>query len=104
MPYPFNITMRPETLAKVIFDALESCIVQGIDRLLIVNGHGGNNSAIDVALTWLRREHPGRKWQSRMPGGYQGLAFALRGRSAAKTAWATPAKPKPLQGSQSCLN
>jgi len=58
MPYPFNITMRPETLAKVIFDALESCIVQGIDRLLIVNGHGGNNSAIDVALTWLRREHP----------------------------------------------
>lgn len=61
MPYPFNITMRPETLAKVIFDALESCIVQGIDRLLIVNGHGGNNSAIDVALARLRREHPRAK-------------------------------------------
>lgn len=58
MPYPFTITLTPETLAQVIFEVAESCIVQGISRFLIINGHGGNNSAIDVGMRKIRRAYP----------------------------------------------
>lgn len=58
MPYPFTITLTPETLAQVIFEAMDSCVKQGISHFLLVNGHGGNSSAIDVAMRKLRRVHP----------------------------------------------
>ena len=29
MPYPFTITVMPETMAQVIFEIIESCIQQG---------------------------------------------------------------------------
>ena len=61
MPYPFNIVLTPETLAEVIFEVADSCIAQGISRFLIINGHGGNNSAIDVAMRKIRRFHPEAK-------------------------------------------
>ncbi|MGE5579141.1 MAG: creatininase family protein [Bacillota bacterium] len=61
MPYPFTVTLTPETLADVIFQVAQSCIVQGISRFLIVNGHGGNNSAIDVAMRRIRRTYPDAK-------------------------------------------
>jgi len=58
MPFPFTITLTAETLAQVIFEVAESCLVQGIRKLLLVNGHGGNNSAIDVAMRKIRRLYP----------------------------------------------
>ncbi len=58
MPYPFTITLTAETLAQVIFEVAESCLVQGIRHFLLVNGHGGNNSAIDVAMRKIRRRYP----------------------------------------------
>ncbi len=61
MPYPFTITLTPETLSAVIFEVIESCIHQGITHFLIINGHGGNNSAIDVAMRKLHRVHPAAK-------------------------------------------
>jgi len=61
MPYPFNVTLTPETLSQVIFEVAESCVVQGISRFLIINGHGGNNSAIDVAMRKIHRAYPDAK-------------------------------------------
>jgi len=61
MPYPFTITVTPEVLAEVIFQAAESCIKQGILHFLLVNGHGGNNSAIDVAMRKIHRLYPAAK-------------------------------------------
>ncbi|MEX0975293.1 MAG: creatininase family protein [Bacillota bacterium] len=61
MPYPFTVTMTPETLAEVIFEVAQSCVTQGISRFLIVNGHGGNNSAIDVAMRKIHRHYPDAK-------------------------------------------
>lgn len=61
MPYPFTVTLTPETLADVIFQVAQSCIVQGITRFLIVNGHGGNSSAIDVAMRKIHRAYPDAK-------------------------------------------
>lgn len=61
MPYPFTVTLTPETLADIVFQVAQSCIVQGISRFLIVNGHGGNNSAIDVAMRKIHRAYPDAK-------------------------------------------
>lgn len=61
MPYPFTITLTPETLSAVIFEVVDSCVRQGILHFLLVNGHGGNNSAIDAAMRRIRRTHPSAK-------------------------------------------
>ncbi len=61
MPYPFTITLTPETLSQIVFEAAESCIAQNIHKFLIVNGHGGNNSAIDVAMRKIKRAYPQAK-------------------------------------------
>lgn len=61
MPYPFTITVTPQTLAQVVFEIMASCIEQEINRFLIVNGHGGNNSAIDVAARKVRKAFPSAK-------------------------------------------
>lgn len=61
MPYPFTITLTAETLSQVIFEAIESCIEQGISRFMIINGHGGNNSAIDIATRKIRKAYPNAK-------------------------------------------
>ena len=61
MPYPFTITLTPEVLSEVVFQVAQSCIVQGISHFLIVNGHGGNNSAIDVAMRKIHRTYPDAK-------------------------------------------
>ncbi len=61
MPYPFTVTLTPEVLAEVIFQVTQSCVSQGISHFLIVNGHGGNNSAIDVAMRKIHRTLPDAK-------------------------------------------
>ncbi len=58
MPYPFTITLTAETLSQVVYEVADSCLVQGINRFLLINGHGGNNSAIDVAMRRIRRQYP----------------------------------------------
>lgn len=37
------INMRPSTQAAVLHDVVESLVHQDIDRLVLLNGHGGNN-------------------------------------------------------------
>lgn len=39
---PFCLNARSETQKALLFDIVESLESQGIDKLLIVNGHGGN--------------------------------------------------------------
>ncbi len=40
--FPGTVTLRPETLAAVLVEALESLYGQGFRGFLVVNGHGGN--------------------------------------------------------------
>lgn len=37
------VNMRPSTQAAVLHDVVESLSHQGIDKLVVLNGHGGNN-------------------------------------------------------------
>jgi creatinine amidohydrolase len=49
MLFPGTLTLRPETLLALIGDVAESVAHHGLRRLVIVNGHGGNDGLIQAA-------------------------------------------------------
>lgn len=55
--YPGTTSLRVETYARLIRDILDSLAASGFGRVLIVNGHGGNQPAHAVALEWMA-DHP----------------------------------------------
>jgi creatinine amidohydrolase len=48
--FPGSLSLRPQTLVSVIIDLLESAYQHGFRHILVLNGHGGNTAAIQVAL------------------------------------------------------
>jgi creatinine amidohydrolase len=61
--YPGTISLRADTLIKVVEDMVRSVHHQGFKRIIVLNGHGGNTSAKialgdlvnelkDIKLTW----------------------------------------------------
>jgi creatinine amidohydrolase len=51
--FPGSVNLRVATFALVIRDVLDSLKRSGFRRLLIVNGHGGNQPAASVAQEWM---------------------------------------------------
>jgi creatinine amidohydrolase len=49
--FPGSLSLRPHTLSSIVVDLLESAYEHGFRRILILNGHGGNVAAIQVAVT-----------------------------------------------------
>jgi creatinine amidohydrolase len=56
--FPGTVSLRVETLLAVIRDILDALGAQGFKRILIVNGHGGNNPVQALASEWMA-DHPG---------------------------------------------
>ena len=56
MNFPGTITLRPETFMAVIFDVVWSLKQHGIEKFLILNGHGGNIPSLGVVIVKLREE------------------------------------------------
>src|SRR6476659_4896599 len=50
---PGTISLRVETHLAVVRDILDSLAHSGFRRILIVNGHGGNNAVQQLAQEWL---------------------------------------------------
>jgi creatinine amidohydrolase len=51
--YPGSMTLRVSTYALVVRDLLDSLKRTGFRRVLLVNGHGGNQPAAAVAQEWM---------------------------------------------------
>jgi creatinine amidohydrolase len=58
LAYPGTVSLRVETYARLVQDILDSLHRTGFRRILIVNGHGGNQPAQSVATEWMT-DHPG---------------------------------------------
>jgi creatinine amidohydrolase len=56
MRFPGSITLRPETFMAVIYDVVWSLKQHGIEKFLILNGHGGNAPSLGVVVVKLRAE------------------------------------------------
>jgi creatinine amidohydrolase len=55
--YPGAISLRVETFVRVVHDMLDSLDRMGFRRVLVVNGHGGNQPASAAIAEW-RVTHP----------------------------------------------
>ena len=51
--YPGSPSLRAETYLRVVRELLDSLYGQGFRRVLLVNGHGGNIPARQVASEWM---------------------------------------------------
>jgi len=58
LAYPGTLSLRAATLAAVVEDLTRSLYAAGFRRLLVLNGHGGNQAA-DAALTETMNSLPG---------------------------------------------
>lgn len=48
--YPGSITVKPDTFAHFLGDILDSLADHGFKNIIVLNGHGGNNSAMKEAI------------------------------------------------------
>ncbi|MGK9170219.1 creatininase family protein [Inquilinus limosus] len=53
LAYPGTVSLRVETYVRLVQDILDSLYRTGFRRILIVNGHGGNQPAQSVAIEWM---------------------------------------------------
>jgi creatinine amidohydrolase len=58
LSYPGSISLRVETYVRIVRDILDCLASQGFRRILLVNGHGGNQPAASLAIEWMA-DHPG---------------------------------------------
>lgn len=58
LDYPGSISLRVETYVRLVRDILDSLKAQGFRRILLVNGHGGNQPAGSLAIEWMA-DNPG---------------------------------------------
>lgn len=53
MAYPGTVTIRLQTYLALVRDVLESLEAHGFRRVLVVNGHGGNQPVSNLAAEWM---------------------------------------------------
>jgi creatinine amidohydrolase len=60
-PYPGSLTVRPETFEAYMTELLCSMAEQGMKRIVVMNGHGGNNDQLKNAAF-----STGRKFKTKL--------------------------------------
>jgi creatinine amidohydrolase len=60
MHWAGSLTIRPDTLASLMLDVCEGLSAAGVERVIVVNWHEGNTSAIRIAADRLQAELPVR--------------------------------------------
>lgn len=59
--FPFTLSLSYETITRVIYEILESVILNGITKIFIFNGHDGNIAPIEIASRQLKEQYPEAK-------------------------------------------
>jgi creatinine amidohydrolase len=59
--FPLNLSLSSETLVRVLRDLFSSLLEQGMEILIIINGHDGNIASIETASREFRVDHPEMK-------------------------------------------
>lgn len=54
MRFPGTMTLSPETFQAVVLEVVDSLRRHGVERFFIIDGHAGNQGALDVLMTRLR--------------------------------------------------
>jgi creatinine amidohydrolase/Fe(II)-dependent formamide hydrolase-like protein len=54
--FPGTLSVGNEALAKMVYDIGMSCARNGINKLIIVNGHGGNTPTLQFAAQMINRD------------------------------------------------
>jgi creatinine amidohydrolase len=54
MSFPGTMTVSPETFQAVVLEVVDSLRQHGVERFFIIDGHAGNQGALDVLMTKLR--------------------------------------------------
>jgi creatinine amidohydrolase len=54
MSFPGTITVSPETFQAVVLEVVDTLRQHGVERFFIIDGHAGNQGALDVLMTKLR--------------------------------------------------
>ncbi|MEW5979492.1 MAG: creatininase family protein [Acidobacteriota bacterium] len=58
LPFGGTLSLSTETYYRVVFELCESLIIGGFRRIFVLNGHGGNNELIQLAIRDLALKHP----------------------------------------------
>ncbi|MGE5601739.1 MAG: creatininase family protein [Nitrososphaerales archaeon] len=58
LDFPGTISLQPETLVAILRDTACSLARHGIDRIILLSGHGGNDVTIKYAAEIMEREAP----------------------------------------------
>ncbi|MEN3186303.1 MAG: creatininase family protein [Atribacterota bacterium] len=56
--FSFTLTLRPEILIEALKDIFRSSIRQGIQKIIVINGHDGNIAPIEIAARSVKVEYP----------------------------------------------
>ncbi len=56
MNFPGTITLSSETFIQVLYEVIESLLMHGFERFMILNGHGGNTAPLGDAVVKINEE------------------------------------------------
>ena len=56
--FPFTMTLSYDTVTAVVYDLLESVLRNGINKIVIFNGHDGNIAPIEIASRKIKEKYP----------------------------------------------
>jgi creatinine amidohydrolase len=83
LAFPGTCSLKPKTLELVLTDIFESLILHGFQRVLVINGHGGNiesyeaaNKAVSTHQSFVSRIHSW--WRGASVQAYQDEVFGQR--------------------------